>query len=97
MTGNVIENAERVGLGLGWGPYLRDVIATSNVIRGSQTGIMVSVVEGARSTVISDNIISGAAKGAIVGYRWHEKATGDMANGDNEGFTHLSIERNRVG
>lgn len=96
VTGNVIENAERVGLGLGWGPYLRDVVASANVIRGSETGIMVSVAEGAGSTVISDNVISGALRGAIVGYRWHEPATGDLAGGDNEGFDHLTITRNSV-
>jgi len=97
VTGNVIENAERVGLQLGWGPYLRDVVATSNVIRGSETGVIVSVVEGAGSAVISDNIIAGATKGAIVGGRWHDAVTGDMVDGDNEGHRHLAIERNRLG
>lgn len=96
VTGNVIENAERFGMMLGWGPYLRDVIATSNVIRGSETGICVSVVEGAGSTVISDNIISGALNGAIVGYRWQDAVTGDLGNGDNDGYDHLAIERNRI-
>src|SRR5690606_37354479 len=39
VTGNVIEGAPRFGLLLGWGPYLRDVIAMQNVIRDSGTGI----------------------------------------------------------
>ena len=64
VTGNVIENADRFGIMLGWGPYLRDVIATNNIIRNSPTGIYVSVVEGARTAQISDNIISGAKKAA---------------------------------
>ncbi|MCG6858007.1 MAG: TIGR03808 family TAT-translocated repetitive protein [Salaquimonas sp.] len=96
VTGNVIENAERFGLMLGWGPYLRDVVATSNVIRGSETGVYVSVVEGVGNTVISDNIISGAAKGSIVGYRWQEAVTGDLAKRGRSGFDHLAIERNSV-
>ena len=96
VTGNVIDNAESFGLTLGWGPYLRDVVAMSNVIRGSETGVYVSVVEGAGSAVISDNIISGWSKGAIIGHRWHDAVTGDMGNGDTEGFSHLTIERNRV-
>ena len=96
ITGNVIENAERFGLMLGWGPYLRDVVATSNVIRGSQTGVYVSVVEGSGNTVISDNIISGSSKGAVVGYRWKDAVTGDLTRDGNEHFDHLAIERNRI-
>lgn len=96
ITGNVVEGAQGFGLLLGWGPYLRDVIATSNVIRQSPTGVYVSVVEGAGNTVISDNVIAGASKGAIVGYRWHEAATGDMGGGETGGYDHLAIERNRI-
>ena len=95
VTSNVIEGAEKFGMLLGWGPYLRDVVATSNVIRKCDTGICVSVVEGAGDTVIAENIISGTTSGAIVGYRWHEAVTGDMGR-DGSKFDHLAIERNRV-
>ena len=95
VTGNVVEGAERFGMLLGWGPYLRDVIATSNVIRKCETGIYVTVVEGSGDTVIAENIISGTTSGAIVGYRWHEAVTGDMGR-DGSKFDHLAIERNRV-
>ena len=57
ITGNVVEDAVW-GLQLGWGPYLRDVTATGNVIRRTKIGIAVSVVEGAGPAVISDNLIS---------------------------------------
>lgn len=96
VTGNVVEQVANFGLQLGWGPYLRDVVATSNVIRKSRTGVYVSVVEGARNTVISDNVISETTDGAIIGYRWHDKETGDLAGGNGARFDHLSIERNRV-
>jgi uncharacterized secreted repeat protein (TIGR03808 family) len=96
VTGNVIDNAEAFGIMLGWGPYLRDVIATSNVIRGSKTGIYVSVVEGIGPAHIADNTISGASLGAIVGYRWKEAVTGDLAGLPNSGFEKLTVERNRV-
>ena len=33
--GNVIENAPNWGLQLGWGPYLRNVVATGNVVRNA--------------------------------------------------------------
>lgn len=96
VTGNVIENAERYGLMLGWGPYLRDVIATSNIIRGSDIGIYVSVVEGAGATHIADNTITGAKNGAVVGYRWKEAVTGDLSGKKNSKFKHITIERNRI-
>ncbi len=97
ITGNVIENSEQFGMNLGWGPYLRNVVASNNVIRQVQTGIAVTVVEGAGRAVISDNIISDFAKGAIVGHRWKEAATGDLASGGASKFANLSIERNSVG
>lgn len=97
VTGNVIEDAEKFGLLLGWGPYLRDVVVTSNIIRGSRIGVNVSVVEGAGSTHIADNTITGATAGAIVGHRWQEAVTGDLAQEGVSQFTHLSLERNRIG
>lgn len=96
VSGNVIENAPLFGMNIGWGPYLRNVVATGNVIRQAGTGIAVSVAEGAGSAVISDNVIDGAANGAIVGHRWAEPATGDLAAGGNGGYAHLTVERNHV-
>lgn len=96
ITGNVIERAKNFGLMLGWGEYLRDVVATSNVIRGSRTGIYVSVVENSGTAHIADNTISGARDGAIVGYRWKDAVTGDLARKPDSGFKHLTIERNRI-
>ena len=95
VTGNVIEDAPEFGMVLGWGPYLRDVSATGNVIRKAGVGIAVSVAEGARSTVIADNILSGIENGAVVGYRWTERATGDLA-ASPEDWPHLTVTRNRV-
>ena len=97
VTGNVIDGAPLYGLALGWGPYLRDVAATGNVIRGAPVGIAVSVVEGSGAAVISDNLIAGADLGAILGMRWTDKASGDLARTGAEAFPHLMIERNRVG
>ncbi len=97
ISGNVIEKAENFGMTLGWGPYLRDVIVSSNVIRQAATGIGVTVVEGAGKALISDNIISGHSKGAIIGHRWKEAVTGDLALRGGNAHDHLSIERNTVG
>ncbi len=96
VTGNVIEAASRYGMRIGWGPSLRDVAATGNVIRKSPVGIAVSVADGTGSAVISDNLIAGADKGAIVGMRWGETVSGDLALTGASGYPHLLVERNRV-
>ncbi|MCB1497922.1 MAG: TIGR03808 family TAT-translocated repetitive protein [Bauldia sp.] len=96
VSGNVIDGAPRFGLVLGWGPYLRDVAATGNVIRDAPVGIAVSVVEGAGAVLINDNLISGAGQGAIVGMRWAERASGDLALSGAEEFPHVTIARNRA-
>nr|MBA3518320.1 TIGR03808 family TAT-translocated repetitive protein [Hyphomicrobiales bacterium] len=95
ISGNVIENAP-VGIGLGWGEYLRDIAATGNMIRGCRVGITVSVAEGAGPALIADNLISGAESGGILGMRWNEVATGDLARESAADYPHLAIEGNRV-
>ncbi len=95
-TGNVIEGAPLAGFWLGFGPYLRDVSVTGNVIRGARMGIAVSVVEGTGAAIIANNMISGATNGAIVGMRWAERATGDLATTPRRDFPSLLISGNRV-
>jgi uncharacterized secreted repeat protein (TIGR03808 family) len=97
VTGNVVEGAPLYGIQIGWGPFMRNVTATGNVIRNSGTGIAASVVEGTGSAVITDNTIDGTARGAVVGYRWGDPATGDLAAGAVNGFRNLTVERNQVG
>lgn len=78
VNGNIVETTTNFGLLCGWGPYLRNVIVTSNVISSTRTGVYVSVVEGIGAVNISDNIFSGISEHAIAGYRWQERVTGDL-------------------
>jgi uncharacterized secreted repeat protein (TIGR03808 family) len=97
INGNIVESAERFGLMLGAGGELRNIVATSNIISSVPTGIYVSVAAGAKNTVISGNVISGASGGAIIGYEGENPVTRDMGSGNNFGYDHLTLERNRVG
>ncbi|MEX0955394.1 MAG: TIGR03808 family TAT-translocated repetitive protein [Rhizobiaceae bacterium] len=97
VTGNVVENAPLYGMHLGWGPFMRNVVATGNVIREVGEGIAVSVVEGTGTAVITDNVIDRAANGAIVGHRWTEAVTGDLALQPESGFPNIVVESNHVG
>lgn len=94
VTGNVIENAPLYGLHIGWGEFMRNVVATGNVIRKAGEGIAVSVVEGTGSAVITDNVIEDTVHGAIFGHRWKKRVTGDLARTGSGAFPRLRVERN---
>ncbi|CAD7028291.1 TIGR03808 family TAT-translocated repetitive protein [Pseudorhizobium endolithicum] len=95
VSGNVIENVPRFAMLLGWGPYLRNVAATGNIVREARIGCAVSVVEEAGSALISGNIFEAMQDGAILGFRWHDRATRDLVDGEGGGFPHLTIQGNR--
>ena len=78
VTGNVIENAPSFGIMSGWGKYMRDVAITGNVVRNSHIGIGVSVVPGAGTTLVSNNIVSGTPGGAVIGLDHAKSVTGDL-------------------
>jgi uncharacterized secreted repeat protein (TIGR03808 family) len=96
VSGNVIENAPRWGLVLGWGPFLRNLVATGNIVRNAPVGCAVSVVEGAGAALISGNLFDRTPEGAVIGFRWKDKATGELVGGGGTAFKHLTIEQNRV-
>ncbi|GAB2204629.1 TIGR03808 family TAT-translocated repetitive protein [Roseibium sp. ROS1] len=94
LTGNVVEGAPKFGLMLGWGPYMRNIAASQNVVRDCGTGIAVTVVDGAGAAVITNNIVQGSHQGAINGYRWLEKATGELNNVSE--FDNLTVHGNQI-
>ncbi|WP_411037271.1 TIGR03808 family TAT-translocated repetitive protein [Shinella sp. BYT-45] len=96
VSGNTVENAPKWGLMLGWGPYMRGLVVSGNLVRKSPVGCAVTVVENAGSALISGNVFEETPDAAIAGYRWNERTTGDLANED-AAYAHLTIERNRTG
>ena len=96
VTGNVVESAQFAGIMAGWGRYLRDVTISGNVVRTAPIGIGVSVVPGAGSAVIADNMISGSRRGAILGMDHLEVVSGDLTRDGAARYAQLSIAGNRV-
>ena len=96
VSGNVIERAPRAGIRAGWGPYLRNVAVSGNVVRESSIGIVVSVVAGAGAAVISGNLIAGERRSAIIGMEWDKAVTGDLALAGAERYPQLKISGNQV-
>ncbi|MEF0939699.1 TIGR03808 family TAT-translocated repetitive protein [Rhizobium sp. BR 362] len=95
IASNLIENAPLWGLKLGWGPYLRNIVATGNIIRQAPIGCAVSVADGAGAAVITDNLFQQVEKGAILGFRWDKPASADLTAAGSGEFPQLTIEKNR--
>jgi uncharacterized secreted repeat protein (TIGR03808 family) len=96
VSANVIENAPTVGIMVGSGPYLRDAAVTGNVLRKSGVGIGVSVVPGAGTALIANNVISEAPAGTVVGMREGTPVTGDLAKAGSEQYANVMVTGNRV-
>jgi uncharacterized secreted repeat protein (TIGR03808 family) len=96
VTGNVIENAPSFGIIAGWGKYLRDVAITGNVIRNTFIGIGVSVASGAGTALVSNNMISGTPRGAVVGLDHAKPVTPDLAADGAQRFAQVAISGNAV-
>ena len=96
VTGNVIEQAAFAGMRAGWGPYLRNVAITGNVMRQCAVGIEVSVVKGTGQALIADNVFEQVAGGAVVGMEWRKAVTGDLTKDGAAQYPQLTIANNRV-
>ncbi len=96
VTGNVIENAPAFGIVAGWGKYLRDVTISGNVIRDAFAGIGVSVVSGAGTALVNNNMISEAPRGAVVGLDHARAVTNDLASDGAQRYAQVVIGTNAV-
>lgn len=96
VSGNVVENAPAFGIIAGWGKYLRDVAITGNVIRNSFVGIGVSVAAGAGTALVANNMISGAARGAVVGLDHARPVTPDLTGTDAPRYPQIALSGNSV-
>jgi len=96
VTGNVIENAPSFGIIAGWGKYLRDVAITGNVIRNTFAGIGVSVVPGAGTALVNNNMISQTPRGAVVGLNHNNAVTMDLSMEGAERYAQVMVGGNAV-
>ena len=96
VTGNVVENAAQIGIRAGWGPYLRNVTVSGNVVRNAAIGIAVSVAPKAGDAVISGNIIAGAQHGSIVAMEWAKVVSGDLTKEGAARYPQLAIDKNQT-
>jgi uncharacterized secreted repeat protein (TIGR03808 family) len=94
VTGNVIEGAPAYGIVIGWGPHLRDVSVTDNVIRNALIGIGVSIDPSAGTALITKNMISGTKEGAIRAMSGPTSIGPDLATASAETFRNVAVYAN---
>src|SRR3954453_17944489 len=96
VTGNVIENAPSFGIVAGWGKYLRDIAITGNVIRKAFVGIGVSVVPGAGTALVNNNMISETPRGAVVGLDHARAVTADLSAEGAQRYAQVVVGTNAI-
>lgn len=95
ISGNVVESVPGLGIGAGWGPYLRDVVVSNNVVRDVEIGIGVSVAEGAGKALVSGNLVSEARRAEIAGLAWDDMVSDDLAR-DAARFPNVTVSGNSL-
>ena len=68
---------------------------SDNLVRGCEMGIVVSLAPGAGHARISGNIVSGSVRHGIVGARWDDIVSTDLA-ADADAYDTLAITDNSV-
>lgn len=96
VTGNVVEGAPHLGLSLGWGAMLGNVVASGNVVRRAGVGIGVSVLAPEQATVVTGNLLFEVPGGAVRGMRFAEFATEDLTRVGAATWPGLTVGENRV-
>jgi uncharacterized secreted repeat protein (TIGR03808 family) len=92
----VIENAPSFGIVAGWGKYLRDIAISGNVIRKAFVGIGVSVVPGAGTALVNNNMISETPRGAVVGLDHARAITTDLSIDGAQRYAQVVVGTNAV-
>ncbi|MBI4922279.1 MAG: TIGR03808 family TAT-translocated repetitive protein [Devosia nanyangense] len=98
VANNTIEGVPGIGIVAGYGPYVRNVIVSDNVIIGVETGIGVSVVQeqSPGPVRVSGNIIGKGAAHAIVGMEWENIVSTDLA-ADAGRYPNVTVSGNTAG
>ncbi len=95
IVSNLVENVPGTGIAAGWGPFLRNVIVSNNIVQQTSIGIADSVAPGAGTVKISGNMIVAAANAAIAGMAWQEIISADLA-AEAERFANVYVSGNLV-
>ena len=97
VAGNVVETCPGVGIAAGYGPFVRNVSISGNVLTGCAIGIGVTVVDDPRvgAVQVSGNLVAGASRAGVAGMEWQNVVSDDLAR-DAARYPHVTIADNIV-
>ena len=84
-----------IGIAAGYGAFLRNVLIAGNVVSHADTGIAVSVADGAGPVRIAGNMISAASDHAIAGMKWGDVVSPDLI-AEAQRYPAVSLDGNLV-
>lgn len=98
ISSNTVHAVAGFGIVAGYGPFRRNVSVTGNTISAVTYGIGVSVVDEAPSGPVSvtNNQISAASAGGIVGMRWEEMVETDLEANAGK-YVQVTVSGNQLG
>ena len=98
IASNTVENVPGIGIAAGYGPFVRNVVVTNNVLVGTRIGIGVSVVQeqSPGPVRVDGNIIGKGAEHAIVGLEWDKIVSDDLVR-DAGHYPNVRVGDNSVG
>jgi hypothetical protein len=96
VANNTIDTVPGAGIVAGFGPYVRNVVVTNNLITNAMIGIGVSVVQeqSPGPVRVTGNLISGAQQG-IIGMEWQKVVSQDLAK-DAGRYPNITVSDNTV-
>ena len=89
ITGNTLHAIPGIGILAGFGPYLRNVLISGNMIAETHIGIAVSVVDGAGPVTIGPNHLA-TSKARIVGMAWRDIIEPDLETNATR-YAHVTL------
>ena len=96
VANNTIDTVPGAGIVAGFGPYVRNVVVSNNLITNAMIGIGVSVVQeqSPGPVRVTGNMISGAQQG-IVGMEWQKVVSDDLAK-DASRYPNITVSDNTI-
>ncbi|KKB11646.1 hypothetical protein VE25_11705 [Devosia geojensis] len=78
ITGNTVENVPGRAIAAGYGPFLRNVVISGNMVRKADIGIAVSVVDGTGAVHIANNLLAEILDHKVAGLAWDDVVEPDL-------------------
>ena len=96
VANNTIDTVPGAAIVAGFGPYVRNVVVSNNLITNAMIGIGVSVVQeqSPGPVRVTGNMISGAQQG-IIGMEWQKVVSDDLAK-DASRYPNITVSDNTV-